>query len=156
MHQVVLVQKATHNHVASWKGLVGKLRLVLSCLLKDSEATNRKTPVPPLSYKRHQFLLDVLEETFRALMMFCLVSERTGSIGQIRKGVISTPAVESTRRYIDSLCCLSKGEFLVLHLLLHKRENKGLLAKGITASRYASNLLGDSRVTLSAFVVDHG
>jgi hypothetical protein len=128
MHQVVLVQKTTDDHIASWKGLVGKLGLVLSCFHEDSETTDRKTPVPPLSDKRHKFLLDVLKKTFRAVMIFCLVSECTGSIRQIRKAGIRTPAVDRANRYVESTRCTSKRDTFVLHLLLHKRENKGLLA----------------------------
>ena len=77
MHQIILVQKARDAHVACGKGLLGKCWLVLSCLLEDGKTTHWKTPVVPLCDELNEFLLDVVKETFRALMIMGLVSDIT-------------------------------------------------------------------------------
>ena len=74
MHHVVLMKKARDANVACRKGLLGKGWLVLSCLLDDSKTTHRKTPVAPLCDERDEFILDVVKETFWAIMISGLVS----------------------------------------------------------------------------------
>jgi hypothetical protein len=89
MHQIVLVKKSRDTHHMRLQGLLGKFWLQLNSLLNNRKMTDRHSPVPPLINEQEELGLNIMNETWWALMI--LLKSAWG------QGKIRLPLIESAQ-----------------------------------------------------------